>query len=261
MLIAGNVPRGHSVGAFKVTTKGAVSGVIRLADGTTAVTLSGVIAEGGDIPVFASLYARLGSLLGTLNLGAGGSLDASAMSWFKHPQTAARSYPQGFGPLVLDVIGRPYIIPPLNGIAMGLPGGAGNARLVFAEGGAPDPATRLNWSTFEIQKGSPAKILPPAVNPGTVKLAVTPGSGTTFTAGTTGSFTGSFKLTDTDTSVTPNKPLIRTPTFTGMLVDDGAAQRGYGFFNLAVMPAASPKTTPTTTRLLSGTVELGGPPP
>jgi hypothetical protein len=107
-----------------------------------------------------------------------------------------------------------------------------------------------------MQKGSPAKILPPASNPGLVKLTVTPGSGTTFTAGTTGSFSGSFVLKDSDTSLTPNRALTRSATFTGMIVDDGTGQKGYGFFNLAEMPTATPKTTATTTKLLSGQVEL-----
>ncbi|MCX6857814.1 MAG: hypothetical protein NTV80_23255 [Verrucomicrobia bacterium] len=90
-----------------------------------------------------------------------------------------------------------------------------------------------------------------------MKLTVTPGSGITFTAGTTGSFTGSFSLKDSDTSITPAKDLTRSATFTGMIVDDGTGQKGYGFFNLAEMPTASPKTTTTTTKLLSGSVELG----
>jgi YVTN family beta-propeller protein len=251
-------PKGHSVGAFKVSTKGAVSGVIRLADGSASVTLSGIVGEGGNLPVFTLLYARTGSLLGTLNIGAGGALNASSLSWFKHEQTVVtRSYKGTFGPLTLETIGRPYVIPPVNGIAMGLTGGAGNARLIFRDGGAPSPATRLDWTSFEIQKGSPAKILPPASNPGLVKLTVTPGSGTTFTAGTTGSFTGSFALKDSDTSITPNRDLTRSATFTGMIVDDGTGQKGYGFFNLAEMPTASPKTTATTTKLLSGSAELG----
>jgi YVTN family beta-propeller protein len=263
MLAAGDLsndanPKGHSVGAFKVSTKGAVSGVIKLADASAAITLSGIVGEGGNLPVFTLLYAKTGSLLGTLNIGASGVLNASSLSWFKHEQTTAtRSYKATFGPLVLETIGRLYVIPPLNGIAMGLTAGAGNAQLLFREGGAPSPATRLDWTAFEIQKGSPAKILPPASNPGLVKLTVTPGSGTTFTAGTTGSFTGSFTLKDTDTSITPNKPLSRSATFTGMIVDDGSGQKGYGFFNLAEMPTASPKTTATTTKLHSGSVELG----
>lgn len=251
-------PKGHSVGAFKVSTKGAVTGVIKLADASAPVTLSGIVGEGGNLPVFTLLYTRAGSLLGTLNIGASGALNASSMSWFKHEQTAVtRSYKGTFGPLTLETIGRPYVIPPANGIAMGLTGGAGNARLIFREGGAPSPATRLDWMAFEIQKGSPAKILPPGSNPGLVKLTVTPGSGTTFTAGTTGSFTGSFTLKDSDTSITPNRDLTRSATFTGMIVDDGNGQKGYGFFNLAEMPTASPKTTATTTKLLSGSVELG----
>jgi len=254
---SGDAPRGHSVGALKVTPKGAVSGVIRLADGTPAVTLSGPLGEGGNLPVFALLYTKLGSLHGTLNIGAGSALDGSSLSWFKHPQTGARSYPGGFGPLALATVGRSYAIPLLNGIALGLPAGAGNARLTFAEGGAPDPVTRLDWLSFEIQKGSPAKVVPPAGNPGQVKLTIVPGSGVTFTPGMTGSFTGSFKLTDADTSVTPNKPLSRTASFSGMIVDDGTGPKGYGFFNLAEMPSAGPpKTTAATTRLLSGTVDL-----
>lgn len=251
-------PKGHSIGAFKISTKGAVSGVIKLADASAAITLSGIVGQSGDMPVFTLLYLNTGSLLGTLNIGAGGVLNASSLSWFKHTQTSVtRSYKSGFGPLVLETIGRPYVIPPLNSIAMGLPPGAGNAKLFFREGGAPSPATRLDWAAFEIQKGSPAKILPPASNPGLVKLTVTPGSGTTFTAGTTAGFTGSFTLKDTDTSVTPNKDLPRSATFTGMIVDDGTGQKGYGFFNLAEMPTAVPKTTATTTKLLSGSVELG----
>jgi YVTN family beta-propeller protein len=251
-------PKGHSIGAFKVSPKGAVSGVIRLADASAAITLSGIVSEGGNLPVFSLLYAKTGSLLGLLNIGAGGALDASSLSWLKHTQAKfTRSYLSTFGPLALETIGRPYVIPPLNGIAMGLTAGAGNARLLFRDGGAPDPATRLDWTAFEIQRGASSKILPPASNPGLVKLAVTPGTGTTFTAGMTGGFKGSFMLKDTDASVTPNKPLTRSATFTGMIVDDGSGQKGYGFFNLAEMPTASPKTTATTTKLLSGRVELG----
>ncbi len=251
-------PKGHCVGAFKVSTKGAVTGVIKLADASTPVTLSGIVGEGGNLPVFTLLYARTGSLLGTLNIGTSGALNASSMSWFKHEQTAVtRSYKGTFGPLTLEIIGRPYVVPLVNGIAMGLTAGAGNAQLLFRDGAAPSPATRLDWTAFEIQKGSPAKILPPVSNPGLVKLAVTPGSGTTFTAGTTGSFTGNFTLKDSDTSITPNRDLTRSATITGMIVDDGTGQKGYGFFNLPEMPTASPKTTATTTKLLSGSVELG----
>lgn len=253
----GDSPRGHSVGAFTISARGAVKGVFRLADGSAPVTLGGVVGEGGRIPVFALVSAKHGSLLGTLNLDEHRRLNASTLSWHRHVQAKTRSYPDGFGPLALETLGGPYVIPPAGSLPLGLSAGPDNARLIFADGGAPDPATRLNWPRFEIQPGHPAVIRPPAGNPGLVKLAVKPGSKTAFSAGTTGSFTGSFKLTDPDTSVTPSKPLVRSASFTGLIVDAGAGPKGYGFFNLAEMPEAGPPaTTARTTRLLSGSVEL-----
>ena len=74
--------------------------------------------------------------------------------------------------------------------------------------------------------------------------------------GTSGSFKGSFELTDSDTSVTPNKNLVRKADFQGMIVDDGTEPKGYGFFLLAKMPTASPKTTLATSPKLSGSVLL-----
>lgn len=260
-------PRGHSVGAFKISDKGIVSGVIRLADGSPAVALSGPLGEGGQIPVFAVLYSRLGSLVGTLKIQQvtddatpprmSHQLNESELSWFKHPQARTRSYSEGFGPLILDVVGRTYL---LHSTALALPPGPGNARLIFREGGVPDPEARLDWASFEIQPGAAAKILPPESNPGRVKLAVVPGSPLapkSFAPGRTGSFSGSFILTDNDTSVTAGKRLNRQVTFYGMIVDDGSGQKGYGFFNLAEMPSAGPPpTTVRTSPILSGRVEL-----
>lgn len=257
----GDTPQGYSVGAFSISAKGVVTGTVKLADGSPAIPLSGPLGEGGRVPVFALLYAKLGSLQGSFVIEAppAGALSGSSLSWLKHPQAKARSYAAGFGPLPLTTLGRRYVIPAANSLAMGLTPGPGNAQLIFTSGGAPDPATRLNWTAFEIQKGSPAKILPPvaAANPGLVKLTLTPGAGTAFSPTTTGSFTGSFTLTDPDTSITPSKPLKRLASFAGVIMDDGTGPRGLGFFNLAEMPSAGPpKTTAATTRLLSGAVEL-----
>lgn len=253
------IPQGYSVGAFKVTSKGSASGIIRLADGSSALTFSSTVTEGGDLPVFNLLYSKTGSLLGQLKINheENGNLSQSGLSWFKHPQGVTRSYQPGFGPLVLQTIGRLYVIPAATKIALDLMPGEGNASLTFRYGGAPNPEQRLDWSAFEIQPGHPAKILPPVSNPGLVKLTLAPGSGTLFTAGKTGSFSGSFALKDSDTSVTPNKDLTRTASFSGMIVDDGSGPKGYGFFNLAEMPTSEPKTTATTTKLLSGSVKLG----
>jgi hypothetical protein len=80
--------------------------------------------------------------------------------------------------------------------------------------------------------------------------------GKPFVPGTTGSFKGSFELTDSDTSVTPAKNLLRKAEFKGMIVDDGIEQKGYGFFILPKMPTASPRTTLKTAPRLSGSVLL-----
>ena len=254
-----HIPQGHSHGTFKVSTKGAASGVISLADGTK-MTFAAPIAEGGHLPFHSLLYAKTGSAQGLLKLSADAMhrlAVGSEVSWFKQTQARfSRLYPQTFGPLNLGVIGGIYTLPSSTQIAMNLVAGAGNARLVFARGGAPDPATRLNMEALEIQPGSPAKMVFPVSNPGLVKLTVAPGKGTAFTAGGTGVFKGSFSLSDADTSLTSNKLLKRAATFSGALVDDGTSVKGYGFFILAQMPTAEPKTMASTSPQLSGSVLL-----
>ena len=133
------------------------------------------------------------------------------------------------------------------------------ASLTFSEGGAPDPATRLNWTSFQLPPGSPAKPPPPAANPGQVQLTVVPGSGSAFTPGVTGCFKGKFKLSDPDPTAASVKPLNRSAAFTGMIVNDGAGWKGYGFFNLAELPSAGPPaSTLKNSLILSGRVELQG---
>lgn len=258
-------PAGHSVGAFKISSFGTTSGVLRLADGSSALTFSGAVGDDGSVPVFALLYSKTGSLLGDIKINTANdrSLSESTLNWFKKPQTFGRSYPQGFGPLDLRTVGKKYDIPRAGSppLSLSVIEESDRASLRFSHGGVPNPERRLDWSSFEIQPGSPAKVLPPESNPGLLKITITPGRGTVFTTGKTGSFSGSFTLTDTDTSVTPNKDLQRSATFTGMIVDDGNGRKGHGFFNLAEMPTASPKTTSSTTRRLSGQVELSVTPP
>ena len=56
---------------------------------------------------------------------------------------------------------------------------------------------------------------------------------------------------------TPAKALLRTVTYRAVLVNDGGVPRGLGFFLLPELPSVGPpKTTLTTSRLLSGSVRL-----
>jgi YVTN family beta-propeller protein len=255
------IPQGHSVGAFKVTTAGVASGVIKLSDGTV-VTFSNTIEADGSMSLFKLLYTNTGSLLGTLNVDSanGFRMASSQLSWFKKaqaPKSTTRSYKAGFASFDLETRGGRYTIPGTGVIPLGLSAGANNAKAAFFGGAAPSPTTRLDLNTIEFVAGSlsVAKMLAP--NPGIVTLTLTSGSGTTFTAGTTGSFAGTFMLLDPDTTMQPNKPITRTGTITGMIVNDGTSTKGYGFYQLPELPALLPvKTTISTSRMMSGSVTL-----
>lgn len=248
------LPQGHSTGAFLVAATGTTTGVLLLAD-NTKVTFGGGIEQGGTLTLFSVLYKGAGSVLGLLSIDAAtGDLAASEVSWFKDAIAKELVYGEGFGPLELGAIGRKYAIPAANKLPLGADAGAGNAAITFAEGGAPSPATRLNTAAIQIEA---AKVTVSNPNPGNVKLTIDAGkTGKAFVPGANGVFKGTFELTDNDSSVTPNKNLVRKVDFQGMIVDDGAKVKGYGFFLLPKTPTASPKTTLATAPKLSGSVQL-----
>jgi hypothetical protein len=248
-----SVPQGHSVSGLKLAATGAAAGVLLLAD-NTKVTYSGVLEKDGGITLFSPLYKGAGSVLGMLKIAAtSGDVSASEVSWFKSAVAKDLVYGDGFGPLDLSAIGRKYVTPAVAGLPLGATAGAGNAAISFDEGGAPDPATRLNTDTIQIAAANVTVTNP---NPGKVKLSIDKGKVGKFTPGIRASFKGSFELTDSDTSVTPNKNLVRKADFQGMIVDDGSELKGYGFFLLPQMPTASPRTTLATSPRLSGSVLL-----
>lgn len=256
------LPQGASIGAFKLATHGAATGVIVLAD-NSKMTFSGPLEQNGHLTVFSILYKGAGSLLGVFNIEApvtveevsstSGNLAVSEFSWFKGSVAKDRAYGDGFGPLDLQTVGRKYNAPATGELALGAQSGPGNATLTFTDGGAPDPETRLNLDTIEIGL---KKTLITEPNPAKIKLTVTAGNPGKFKPGTSGCFKGTFELTDTDTSVTPNKSLKRKAGFQGMIVDDGESLKGYGFFLLPQMPTAEPRTTLKTSPILSGGVLL-----
>lgn len=121
------------------------------------------------------------------------------------------------------------------------------------------PGTRLDVASATLPGVHPAKIVVVGANPGSVSMTVQPGSGTRFTAGTTGSFAGSFLLEDVDTTQAKLPILKRKATFRGMMVDDGTGLRGYGYFLLPEMPAVTPVvTTLTSSPIRSGRVRVNG---
>jgi hypothetical protein len=247
------IPQGHSIGAFKIAAAGATTGVVVTAD-NNKFTFGGALEIDGKLTLFGLLYRGAGSVVGLISIDSATSdLALSEVSWFKDVVAKDLVYGDGFGPLELTTIGRKYTTPALTALALGATAGPGNAKITFTEGGAPSPATRLDTSTLQIAL---SKVTVAAPNPGKVALSIDKGKPGLFTPGTSGSFKGSFELTDSDTSVTPNKNLVRKSEFQGMIVDNGTEVKGYGFFLLPKMPTASPKTTLATSPRLSGSVLL-----
>jgi len=246
-----SVPQAYGYATFTVGATGTASGTIRLADGVNA-TLSTPLRYDGGLVVFAPLYGNTGSLLGTLNL-VGGLVSTAGLDWSKAQQplsSTTRSYKDGFGPVSLLVTGALYTTPPA--ILMGLSATADdvpNAALTFTEGGAPDPANRLN---VELRYSAPNVRDPqtPTPNPGRVSITTATGNGL---------FSGSFTLSDMDTSVLPNVQRTRVTAYDGVIARDvDAVLRGFGRFQLSKMPdnLLFPVTTLKTSPMLSGRVLL-----
>ena len=250
-----DAPHGDGFGGFRLTDKGAARGTLWLADGTR-LTLAVPLLEGGRLRVWHSLYSGTGSLSGFLRVRASEThrLQDSLLSWFKKTQTRkTRSYTNGFAPLNLTARGGLYPLPARNTALAGL----ARAELLFDHGGAPSPTTRLNITDLTLPARQPATATIVSANPANVSLTVQTGAGQSFSAGTTGNFTGRFTLQDIDTTVASQPLRKRTVTFRGCIVEDGTGPRGYGHFVLPEMPDSGPPiTTLTTSPLLSGRVRL-----
>jgi hypothetical protein len=258
-----SVPQGYSYGTLVVGHGGIARGAIRLAD-DIAVSFAGPVDVNGQVVVYRPLYRATGSLLGGFNIegGAGhGNLRLSEFDWFKNARPAAsrdRLYKHGFGPFLLEVVGRRHdaSLDPLA--ALGLAGNpAGNALLTFAEGGAPNPDTRLNV-VVEVAAGDRKPVSVVSPNPGNVGLVAR--RALRFPSarpGQWGHSFGQFTLVDPDTTVNPTVDRARKVPFKGLIVHDGTGPKIHGFFLLPKAPAAgSPTITARNAPILSGNVLL-----
>ena len=245
-------PEGHGYGQINLVASGAFNLVGMLADGTpyTVATFTG---PDGSIPVHAPLYSGKGSLHGLVKLNehlASGYTDnfiTGAPSWYKAPDSTSRSYAAGIPLMTLNADGGRYNVPGATDIVMKLPAGTGNAKLLFS-GASVESASRTASGNFTV--AAVAKVTPPSSNLAATTLVFDSGKGL---------FSGQFTLVDTDMSVTPHVPVTRVTTYNGVLIRPAGSptmMEGHGFFNLAQMPTASPKTTPATSPKLSGLVSL-----
>jgi hypothetical protein len=174
-----------------------------LAD-ATKVTFSAPMETNGSVSLFSLLYKNGGSALTQLDMDAGdeNNLAASVVDWLKKPEPAASKsvvYKSGFGPLSLNVIGRKYVAPS-SGIPLDATAGNSNAIVTHGTDAAPGSTDCTVTKT-------------------TVTFAAPNTSALTMKASAaTGMFSGSLTLNGS-----PAK-------FNGVIVDEGTAQVGYGFF-------------------------------
>jgi hypothetical protein len=251
-----SLPQGHGYASFRISSLGTASGYAYLAD-RTGVPLSGSLRSDGSFVVYQSLYAATGSMLGALVVtpGSPALVSGQNLSWSKAVQPGStRSYAAGWpthGPILLEATGSRYTTG--SAIIVGATASADNVpntSLLFTEGQAPSPTTRLNTT---LRFSSPA-----VRDPQTPLAGSNPGRVSIFINASTGAMSGSFNLTDTDTSILPNAPLTRAAYFYGILTrDSDGQQRALGHFNLAEMPTAGPPRV-TLTPIHSGTVTLQG---
>lgn len=248
-----SAPEGHGYAQFTIATTGLFSAVGKLAD-ATAFTIATQQSADGSIPLFLALYAGKGSVHGTIKVNedatssyANNFIDG-ALTWSKTGPVTGRSYASGFPTLTLTADGGRYTAPKAPGIVMNLTAGAGNAKARFTGGG--DLATASRNPDYDFTVASLATVTRPVVI-----LA-----GTTLAFNTTyGTMSGLFYLSDTDTTVTPNKALPRTIGYYGILIRPSGqpAMKALGFFNLPQMPVLLPvKTTSLTSPMLSGAVSI-----
>jgi uncharacterized protein YkwD len=256
------LPRGDGYGSFTLGIDGKLSAAGKTGDGES-YTCGTFAGPHGQILVFALLKSK-GSLCGQLDIDAAnaGHLNADVLagtvSWLRPPAATSRTYPLGYGPVDISAIGARYTPPLAPALILGMTLGE-KAQLQFDEneGGLGNSAINPDVAEFDILAKNVAKF-PAALsagNLGSVKLL--------SLSATTGLFTGSFLLEDTELRTAPafaGKKLKRSATFSGILTHDGVSPIGLGHFLLPELPQDAnpplPATTPTTSRILSGSVNL-----
>lgn len=246
-------PQGHGHVKMTVGTTGIVSWAGKLADATT-LTGSSTLGPLGETSFHSMLYSNTGSAQGWSTITLTSGLVDGTMDWLKFPQppkSTTRSYKSGIPLHTLNVRGARYIRPVSPAMILDLdPQPAtgpltNNAKLRFT--GLP-LFTRLD-QTFKITPTLTA-VMPTLIleNPQSVRL--------TFSAAT-GTLSGTFSFSDDDPndSTLPYAKILRTGTFSGLLITRPDLNQGVGFFNLAELPDTVGEKS-TTTPIISGKAEL-----
>jgi len=239
------IPQGSGYASFVVAAAGTFTVTGKTADGQ-AISSAGFIGPNGEIAVYTSLYANLGSIAGTLTLAEDSSASfedntaSGTLAWFK-PTNTARAYKTTFGPVNLAAYGK-YLAPAASGyVIVGVPD-PGTASLSFTVGGLSLAAINPNVSAFDYSAAN-------VVTMPTFASGNNPAKTTLTINKTTGAVSGAFTLVDTAPA------LIRSVTYQGMIVRLASGMlKAKGYFLLPQKPLAG--QTNTTSPILSGGFQI-----
>lgn len=256
LVLNASYPQGYGHVKMTVSTTGIVTWAGKLADATT-LTGSTTLGPSGETSFHSMLYSNTGSAQGWSTITLASGLVDGKMNWLKSPQppnSTSRSYKSGIPLHTLNVRGARYLRPVSPAMILDLdPQPAtgsltNNAKLRFT--GLP-LFTRLEQS-FKITQALTA-VMPTLIleNPQSVRLS--------FSA-TTGTLSGTFSFSDEDPNDTtvPYAKILRTGSYSGLLVTRPDLNQGVGYFNLAELPDTVGEKS-TSTPIVSGKAELTRP--
>ncbi|MCX6858016.1 MAG: putative Ig domain-containing protein [Verrucomicrobia bacterium] len=246
-------PQGHGHVKLTISTTGTVIWAGKLADATT-LTGSTTLGPLGETSIHSMLYVNTGSIQGwgTVTLATG--LVDGDVNWLKSPQlptSTTRSYKTGIPLHSLTIRGAQYsrpVVPtmiidldpqPLTGPLIN------NAKLRFTG----LPMLMPLEQSFKVTKSNTATVPSLAAeNPQNVRLSLNAATGTI-------SGTFSFRNDDPFDTTAPYAQILRTETYSGLIVTRAGLNQGIGYFNLVELPDTVGEKA-TTTPSLSGKVEL-----
>lgn len=201
---------GASTLSLTARPAGSVLLIGRLADGTP-FTWSGKLGAGGQVPVYASLYARKGLFSAMLGID-GYSIYADTGIWLRPAGAAGGQFPDGFTADSLTIEGEIYTAPSTPDRVMGLADSTQNASIDISGDGAEEGLSvlftvdALNHSIFDAPNAEALRV--------------------TFNA-STGAVSGSFKLPTTGSIAKFNGLIVGDQVIGSYIAPNGTA-KSYG---------------------------------
>lgn len=233
------IPQGNGFAAFTLSTDGKTKITGKTADGTS-FTCSTHLSQNADLGLFATLYGNSptpGSIVGPFSILPGELASASdntlAGQWtWSRPDRRPKggsTYPAGFAPVTLDLLGGSYTRPAFH---LDVTPGVDAPQLYFAAADIESSETQPDAS-MSIDNKNAIKI-----EAGKAAIVSLKSDSTKAT------FNGTFKLSDPHWSKPAPARWPREVDYQGIIVLLPQGYRGYGYFLLPAIPIVDPKITP-----------------